>query len=475
MGLTLSTGSIAWAPGLRCGLRATPARQIGDRSHAAAEEDMNAPLAPPVAICRAFAPSSGSSSRARARRTEAARVYETGGWRLRFPRSAGACEAVVVNTGGGMAGGDRAQIEIEAGPGADGLVTSQSQEKIYRADGVGVAIETRLSVAAGARLVFAPQETLLFDGARLARRLEADVDETATLTIFEAVAFGRLAHGETRIDASLSDRWRIRRGGRLVFAEALRIEDAGATLDRPAVGGGARALATLRARRPRRRGSARRAARGVRRGRGGGGSAVRGRRQRRRRRAGRPPRKPLAAAVARGTVRRLARARRAGRAESLVLRLAILAALALVLAQGFADRPRRADLRRSLLRAVGALAAVRLSRSSPAGRLDDPRLDRAVRRLRVRRARAVLAGGRGDARHDRLDRLAAVRRADRRDGGAALGRGAAGRRARRSPRPTRRWCFSGRSRSSASSKCSAAVRRPGGSSGPRRARRRSPR
>jgi urease accessory protein len=144
-----------------------------------------------------------------------------------------------------MAGGDPVRIEIDAGPGAQALVTSQSQEKIYRADGVGVEMETRLRVASGARLVWAPQETLLLEGARLSRRLEADVDPTATLTIFEAVGFGRLAHGETSVDASLADRWRIRRDGRLVFAEALRIENAGATLDRPAIGSGARALATL--------------------------------------------------------------------------------------------------------------------------------------------------------------------------------------------------------------------------------------
>jgi urease accessory protein len=205
---------------------------------------MNAPLTPSSLLPRVRADLRLVFARAGAR-TEAARVYETGGWRIRFPRSVGPCEAVLVNTGGGMAGGDRARIYIEAGTDADGLVTSQSQEKIYRADGVGVAIETRLKVASGARLVFAPQETLLFDGARLQRSLDADVEETSTLTIFEAVAFGRLAHGETRIDASLSDRWRIRRGGRLVFAEALTIEDAGAMLDRPAIGGGARALATL--------------------------------------------------------------------------------------------------------------------------------------------------------------------------------------------------------------------------------------
>jgi urease accessory protein len=179
-------------------------------------------------------------------RTEAAEVFETGGWRLRFPRShGGPCEAVVVNTGGGMAGGDRVAIAVAARAGANGLVTSQSQEKIYRADGAACELGVRLEVAAGARLTWAPQETLMFDRARLHRRLEAEVDETATLTLIEAVAFGRLAYGETRIDAALSDRWRLWRGGKLIFADNMTIADAGRTLDRAAVGAGARALATI--------------------------------------------------------------------------------------------------------------------------------------------------------------------------------------------------------------------------------------
>jgi urease accessory protein len=178
-------------------------------------------------------------------RTEAARAFETGGWRWRFPRAQTRAEAVAVNTGGGMAGGDRVEIQVSAGAGAHALVTSQSQEKIYKADGSPCEVRTRLEVASEARLIWAPQETLLFDGARLERRLEADVEISGTLTIFEAVAFGRLAHGELSVAASLADRWRLRRGGKLVFAEALRIEDAGATLDRTAVGAGARAAATL--------------------------------------------------------------------------------------------------------------------------------------------------------------------------------------------------------------------------------------
>ncbi len=178
-------------------------------------------------------------------RTQAARAYDSGGWRWRFPRSGAVCEAVIVNTGGGMAGGDRASVEVSAGPEAALLLTSQSAEKIYRAAGSVCEVRLKLTAAEGARLIWAPQETLLFEGAALSRRLEADVEETGSLTIYEATAFGRLAHGETRVDASLQDIWRLRRGGRLVFAEALRLDHAGAALDRPAVGAGARALATL--------------------------------------------------------------------------------------------------------------------------------------------------------------------------------------------------------------------------------------
>jgi urease accessory protein len=178
-------------------------------------------------------------------RTEAARAFETGGLRLRFPRAGAECEAVLVNTGGGMAGGDHARIDIALQPGAQVLATTQAAEKIYRADGSPTRVELRLDVGAGAALIWAPQETLLYDGSDMRRRLEADVDLDGSLMILEAAVFGRIAHGETRIDAAFRDDWRIRRGGKLMFAEALRLENAGATLDRPAVGAGARAIATL--------------------------------------------------------------------------------------------------------------------------------------------------------------------------------------------------------------------------------------
>ena len=174
-------------------------------------------------------------------------VAESGGYRARFPTTFDTTsEAVLINTGGGMAGGDAMRVDIELGPGSDAIVTSQAAEKIYRSQGADTRIETTLSVGAGAGLAWLPQESILFSGARLARSLSIDLAADARLVACETVFFGRSAMGETMLRGALRDRWRIRREGRLVFAEDLRLEGPMADiLERPAIGAGARAAATL--------------------------------------------------------------------------------------------------------------------------------------------------------------------------------------------------------------------------------------
>jgi urease accessory protein len=178
-------------------------------------------------------------------RTEPARLFETGGLRWRFPRSSNPCEAALVNTGGGVAGGDSYSVSLTLNERAEVEASTPSAERIYRSDGLAASITTRLMLKPGARLFWLPQETLLFEGARLERRLEVDTSGEASFIIAETLAFGRLAMGETQIDASARDSWRVRRDGRLVFADETRIDHAGATLDRKAVGAGARALSTI--------------------------------------------------------------------------------------------------------------------------------------------------------------------------------------------------------------------------------------
>jgi urease accessory protein len=193
---------------------------------------------------RARAEARGSFARVGSR-TEPARLFETGGLRWCFPRSSNPCEAAIVNTGGGVAGGDTYSLSLTLGEGAEVEATTPSAERIYRSDGPAASITMRLKLASGARLFWLPQETLMFDGARLERRLEIETFGEAAFIVAETLVFGRLAMGEQSIDASLRDSWRVRRDGRLVFADETRIDHAGATLERKAVGAGARALSTI--------------------------------------------------------------------------------------------------------------------------------------------------------------------------------------------------------------------------------------
>jgi len=174
-------------------------------------------------------------------------LAESGGYRARFPTTFDATsEAVLINTGGGMAGGDAMRVEAVLEPGSDAIITTQAAEKIYRSQGADTRIETSLSLAAGASLAWLPQESILFSGARLSRSLSIDLAPDSRLVACESVFFGRSAMGETLLRGSLRDRWRIRRAGRLIFADDVRLDGAiAAHLARPAIAAGARAAATI--------------------------------------------------------------------------------------------------------------------------------------------------------------------------------------------------------------------------------------
>jgi urease accessory protein len=174
-------------------------------------------------------------------------VHEAGSLRVRFPSpETAALSAVLVNTAGGVAGGDRFSVAIDAGPGTALILTTAAAEKVYRAQGPAAAIDISLRAQAGAHLAWLPQETILFDRARLSRRIDIDLHEEASLLLAEIVVFGRAAMDETMREGEYHDRWRLRRGGRLVFAETLRLDnDIGAKLAELAIAGGGGAIATV--------------------------------------------------------------------------------------------------------------------------------------------------------------------------------------------------------------------------------------
>jgi len=182
------------------------------------------------------------------RRTAPGRVAEAGPLRLRFPRGAtdGTLEGVLINTSGGVVGGDTLRIDVDAGAGTSLVLTTQAAEKVYRSSGPVARIAVALRVASGASLAWLPQETIVFDRARLARTIDVDLAADARFVACEALLFGRTAMGEKVGGGSLRDRWRVRRDGKLAFADALVLDGAiDRTLARPAIAAGANATATL--------------------------------------------------------------------------------------------------------------------------------------------------------------------------------------------------------------------------------------
>ena len=135
-----------------------------------------------------------------------------------------------------MAGGDRFALDIAVGPGARLVVTTAAAEKVYRTLGPAATVDVRLTVGAGGALAWLPQETILFDRARLRRSIEIDLAEDARLLLAEAIVFGRSGMGEAVDDGRLFDRWRLRRDGRLDPRRSLRLDGAVAAQARGARG-----------------------------------------------------------------------------------------------------------------------------------------------------------------------------------------------------------------------------------------------
>lgn len=203
-------------------------------------------LSPVVPAQRAFG-RGRLTVRAEGGRTRLDRLYQEGSAKLRLPRARGAgLEAVMINSAGGMTGGDRFAWAVEVGAGAHAVLTTQACERVYRASADVAKVEVSLALGAGARLDWLPQETILFEGAAIARRIEADLPADASLLLCEAVILGRHAMGEHFTRGLFHDRWRIRREDRLIFADDLKLAgDVPHLVGQPALLDRAGAFATL--------------------------------------------------------------------------------------------------------------------------------------------------------------------------------------------------------------------------------------
>ena len=206
-------------------------------------------LSPPVAPVHRWADGAAEIGLVhRDGRTRLSHLYQSDPCRVLFPRvdDGGPVEAVIVTTSGGIVGGDRIGISLRAGDRAAATIVTQAAEKIYRSAGATSEISIDIAAVPGAVLEWMPLETILFDRSRLRRSLCIDAAPGARVVAGEITVFGRGAHGERYRQGLFHDDWRVRRGGRLVWADAMHLDgEAGAVLGRATAFGGATACATF--------------------------------------------------------------------------------------------------------------------------------------------------------------------------------------------------------------------------------------
>jgi urease accessory protein len=175
-------------------------------------------------------------------------LRQQGSYRAIFQRPIqGTVEAVIINTAGGITGGDEFATVIAANDHAKISVTTQAAERIYRARNFTLgSMQTRLCAKPNAQLYWLPQETILFEGSRLCRRLEAEVAEDSKFLMVEPLVFGREASGETLKSCYLDDSVCITTGGKPIYVDRIKLSgDVASILKRPAVANGGRAMASI--------------------------------------------------------------------------------------------------------------------------------------------------------------------------------------------------------------------------------------
>lgn len=158
-------------------------------------------------------------------RTRLSELYQEGCAKIRLPETfCDEMEAVLINSSGGLTGGDRMDWTFQAGDKTRLMLTTQACEKVYKASAEVASVRTAITAGRGACVHWLPQETILFDHAFLSRKLDVELAADAEFLAVEAVLAGRRMMGEVMRTGLFRDGWRIRRGGRLLHADNLKLD-----------------------------------------------------------------------------------------------------------------------------------------------------------------------------------------------------------------------------------------------------------
>jgi len=133
-----------------------------------------------------------------------------------------ACHVYLLHPPGGIAGGDRLEVDIEVGNNATALVTTPAANKFYRAEDGCARVTQRLRVAGAGRLEWLPQESIFFGGCRAEVATEVCLEPGARFVGWEVTCLGRPASGDAFSTGTVLQSVRIRKTEGMRTTDCLR-------------------------------------------------------------------------------------------------------------------------------------------------------------------------------------------------------------------------------------------------------------
>lgn len=172
-------------------------------------------------------------------------LYQAGCLKALIPKNYSEVpDVILINTAGGITGGDELKIQAHIGERVNVCLTTQTAERVYKTcQGIG-KIEVELDLKNSSKLDWIPQETILFDKSAIKRSIKVNMLEHSHLFMVESIILGRQAMNECVTSNLFIDRWEILRNSKPIYIESLKLSNAN-ELSGLATLGKNKALATI--------------------------------------------------------------------------------------------------------------------------------------------------------------------------------------------------------------------------------------